>query len=128
MECVSTMSYSLILNRGLIKPFKASRRLWQGDPMSPYLFFIAMEYLYRKMMQLALNTKFHFHPRCKIFGLIHICFPDDLFMSCRADLSSVSLSQELFHKFSCASRLKNNQEKSSIYMVVVTPNMKENIL
>lgn len=53
MECVSTVSYSLMLNEGLTKLFQARREMRQEDPMSPYLFVIAMEYLHREMQQLA---------------------------------------------------------------------------
>ena len=45
-----------------------------------------------------------------------MCFVDDLLMFCRADMNSISLLQETFDKFSYASGLKANLEKSSIYM------------
>lgn len=53
MEYVSTMSYSFMLNRGLTKPFQVKRVLRQMDPMSPYLFVIAMEYLHIEIQKLA---------------------------------------------------------------------------
>ncbi|XP_019241883.1 PREDICTED: uncharacterized protein LOC109221907 [Nicotiana attenuata] len=68
MECVSTMSYSLMLSGGLTKPFQARRGIRQGDPMSPYQFVIAMEYLQRDMNQLHATKEFKYHPRCKKLG------------------------------------------------------------
>lgn len=47
MACVSTVSYSILLNGSPLPPFQARRGLRQGDPMSPYLFSMVMEYLSR---------------------------------------------------------------------------------
>ncbi|PHT75625.1 hypothetical protein T459_19147 [Capsicum annuum] len=48
--------------------------------------------------------------------------------SFRADIVSISLLQDSFHKFSCATGLKANLEKSSIYMEGVIGNLKFDIL
>ncbi|XP_016481993.1 uncharacterized protein LOC107802928 [Nicotiana tabacum] len=43
MAYVTTVNYSILLNRESAEPFNAAKGLKQGDPMSPFLFAIAME-------------------------------------------------------------------------------------
>lgn len=116
MVCISTVSYSLLLNGGLTAPFPTNRGIKQRDPMSPYLFILAMEYLVRELNQLAANGDFNYHPRCERLNSNHICFADDLLMYCRDDLSSVKLMHASFMRFSEAFGLKANNEKSFIYI------------
>ncbi|XP_075101895.1 secreted RxLR effector protein 78-like [Nicotiana tabacum] len=45
MEYVRNVSYSLLINGGFSTKFQANKGLRLGDPMSPYLFMLVMEYL-----------------------------------------------------------------------------------
>ena len=91
MECVTTPMFSLMLNGQMEGFFKSSRGLRQGDPISPLLFVICMEYLSRILTKLGDLTQFQFHPRCREMKLIQMCFADDLIMCCKGDYASVYL-------------------------------------
>ena len=43
MSCVTSASFSVLLNGVPSEPFASSRVLCQGDPISPYLFIILAE-------------------------------------------------------------------------------------
>lgn len=128
MACTTTVSFSLIMNGGLTKPFKAKRGIRQGDPMSPYLFVMAMEYLSRILGQLSRNGNFNFHPKCRKLNCTHVCFADDLLLFCRADSISIQLLHQAFLQFSKASGLEANPNKSSIYLAGVNQDFKADII
>lgn len=44
MVCLSTISYVVNVNGELTKPFEAKKGLRYGDPISPYLFVICMNF------------------------------------------------------------------------------------
>ncbi|KAK6123535.1 hypothetical protein DH2020_042722 [Rehmannia glutinosa] len=74
MECVSTTSYSLSINGGTYGLFKGQRGLRQGDPLSPYLFVICLEYLSRLINKKTTNTHFNYHPKCGPLNITHLAF------------------------------------------------------
>ncbi|XP_021853707.1 uncharacterized protein [Spinacia oleracea] len=107
--------FSLMLNGSMHGLFKSQRGLRQGDPISPLLFVICMEYLSRILNRVSAMPQFQFHPRCKGIGLTHLCFADDLIICSRGDYHSIYLLLQAFKLFSYSSGLKANQQKSSIY-------------
>lgn len=94
--------------------------------MSLFLFAIVMEYLSRLLHNLKENREFKFHPRCGKLGISHICVADDLLLSSRGDLESVTVMQ--FNDFSKASGLHADQGKSSVYFGGVSQDEQGEIL
>ncbi|KAL2893859.1 LINE-1 retrotransposable element ORF2 protein [Bienertia sinuspersici] len=115
MECISTPMFSLVLNGIPHGFFKSKRGLRQGDPLSPLLFVLCMEYFSRIMTKMTEDPQFRFHPRCRGLGLTHLCFADDLIMCCRGDKYSIEKILQDFNAFSRVSGLKANNNKTEVY-------------
>uniref|UniRef100_A0A2N9IZP5 C2H2-type domain-containing protein n=1 Tax=Fagus sylvatica TaxID=28930 RepID=A0A2N9IZP5_FAGSY len=56
LDCVSTSSFSILVNGGQLENFKPSRGIRQGDPLSPYLFILCLEYLSLKILEACDNN------------------------------------------------------------------------
>ncbi|XP_074271392.1 uncharacterized protein LOC141595329 [Silene latifolia] len=89
MVCVTSTSYSLSLNGNTFGYFHGSRGLRQGDPLSPLLFTLCMEYLSRVLKVVGQQPDFHFHPLCGAIQLNHLLFADDLLLFSKGDELSI---------------------------------------
>ncbi|XP_074305021.1 uncharacterized protein LOC141639953, partial [Silene latifolia] len=116
MQCVTTTSFSVVLNGQTYGFFAGQRGLRQGDPLSPLLFTVCMEYLSRLMAEARGFPGFKFHPLCRGIKLTHLMFADDLLLFCKGDIKSVTIMLEVFHCFSNASGLTISSEKSDIIL------------
>ncbi|XP_010687149.1 uncharacterized protein LOC104901294 [Beta vulgaris subsp. vulgaris] len=125
--CVSSLSFSILINGTPCMPFNAKKGLRQGDRMSPFLFAIGMEYLSRCLDSLKHNPNFNFHPRCERLHITHLMFANDLLMFARANHSPLELLFDAFSKFSYALGLVANLEKSNLYTPGVTVEEKSDL-
>ena len=94
--------------------FEGGRGLKQGDPLSPLLFVLAMEYFTRLMIVAGEHPLFRFHPSCKNLKLTHLMFVDDVIIFSKAHLPSLHLIQSTLEKFYKVAGLKANLDKSQI--------------
>ena len=113
MACISSTNYTLMINGSPTPSFQTKRGLRQGDPLSPLLFVIGMEYLSRYLK--SIEHMYGFHPRCRRTKLSHLCFANDLMLFCKGDLYSVKLLYQRIQAFFAASSLQANTYRSTIY-------------
>lgn len=86
MACVSSVSYSVLLNgssHGFIKP---ERGLRQGDPLSPFLFILCAEALVNCLNNSALKGNLHGIQIGPLGPSVHhLLFGDDSLRICKAN-------------------------------------------
>ncbi|KAJ6978394.1 hypothetical protein NC653_026709 [Populus alba x Populus x berolinensis] len=125
--CISTAHYTVTFNGALHGFFSATRGIHQGDPLSPYLFVLAMEGLGGIISQHTQHQKFKYHWRCAPNCITHLCFADDLMLYCYADTESVAIIKHCMDSFSNLSGLNINHAKSFVYLSSVDDALKTSI-
>ncbi|XP_070022043.1 uncharacterized protein LOC142177522 [Nicotiana tabacum] len=70
LECVKTVNYSILVNGESTAQFDAAKGLRHGDPISPFLFALAMKYLSRKLNELKGNKEFKYQPKCSKLAML----------------------------------------------------------
>ncbi|XP_057460090.1 uncharacterized protein LOC130750511 [Actinidia eriantha] len=115
IQCISTTSYSISINGALYGFFKGRQGIRQGDPISPFLFVLCLEYLSRSLKQLKDSRDFNFHPKCQGLNLTHLAFADDLILFSMGDVPSVQLLVDKLGSFGECSGLKISLPKLNIF-------------
>ncbi|GJW00158.1 RNA-directed DNA polymerase, eukaryota, reverse transcriptase zinc-binding domain protein [Tanacetum coccineum] len=129
MKCVTSTSFSIVVNGESCSFFKGGRGLRQGDPMSPYLFTLVMEILNLLMLRkVESNRSFQYHFGCNQLKITHICSADDLLMLCHGDVDSVRIIKEFIEEFRDVSGLLPNYNKSTIIFGSVNDEDRQRIL
>lgn len=96
--------------------FKGQKRLRLGDPLSPFLFKLCIDYLRRLIRGATTGSNFNFHPLCQRMGITHLAYADDLLLFSRVDGPSVSILSECFATFGRYAVIRANHLMSNVYM------------
>ncbi|KAJ9696951.1 hypothetical protein PVL29_008942 [Vitis rotundifolia] len=119
--CISTVKFSVLINGSPTGFFQSSRGLRQGDPLSPYLFVIAME-VFSCMVGRAISGGFL--SGWKVGGrsglglqISHLLFADDTLVFCEESADQMTYLSWLLMWFEACSGLKINLEKSELISV-----------
>jgi hypothetical protein len=116
MQCVQTVSYSVLLNGAPAGFIKLTRGLRQGDPLSPYLFLICAEGLTSLLSQVEMTGSLQGLSICRGGPQIsHLFFADDSLIFCRATIADCPALTYLLSCYERASGQKLNQEKTSLF-------------
>ncbi|KAL0003477.1 hypothetical protein SO802_017258 [Lithocarpus litseifolius] len=112
MMCITTVSYSILINGEPSGKIVPSRGLRQGDPISPYLFLLCSEGLHALIEKAALEGHIRGISLCRNGPrLTHLFFADDSLLFCRASIQECNHIQAILSDYEKASGQKLNREK-----------------
>ena len=124
MQCITSVSYSVLVNGAAYGSIKPSRGLRQGDPLSPSLFLLCAEGLSAIINEAVRNHSFSSISVCRSSpSVTHLFFVDDSILFCKANSDECQELKLILQMYENASWQKINIEKSSIFF---SPNTTQN--
>lgn len=124
LHCISSSNLCINWNGSRTQSFHASRGLRQGDPISPYLFVIALERLSHKINDLVTENRW----KPLSFGrgngplVSHIFFADDIVLFAEANVDQVQVIKDVLDEFCSKSGQKVSLQKSKVFFSKNTKN------
>lgn len=120
-ECLSTPTFSVCLNGNTSGFFKSTKGLRQGDPLSPYLFVLAIEVFSRLLHSRFEQGYISFHPKTSGISLSHLMFADDVMIFFDGTEASLHGINEALDDFASWSGLRMNREKTNLFHAGLSP-------
>ncbi|WMV57474.1 hypothetical protein MTR67_050859 [Solanum verrucosum] len=123
--CMTTVKFSVLINGSPTGFFPSERGLRQGDPLSPFLFILAMEGLSDMLKSAQVNNRirgFIVNEENSLGSSIsHLQYADDTLVFCDAEKEQLKHLRVIFILFEAVSGLHINWGKSFIYPVNEVP-------
>lgn len=115
-QCITTVSFSVMLNGSPFGFFKPGRGLRQRDPLSPFLFILGSEVLSRMLGRVENYGLFHgIKVSRRALSLSHLLFADDIMIFSRANTREVNQINIVLEEYARLSGQKINKAKSSLF-------------
>lgn len=127
MLCVSSVSYSYLLNGVQFGELRPGRGLRQGDPLSPYLFICIVEAFVGLVDRAARDESIHgikIAPSAPV--ITNLCFADDTMLFCRATEDDARGLKHILDTYAAVSGQVINYDKSSVAFSKGTATGKKN--
>ena len=126
--CISTTSFSILINGSLTGFFNSSRGLRQGDPLSLYLFVLGMEafsLLIDKDVDGGYLFGYKFRGRNERGGLVSLLlFANDTLVFCKDSEDQIVYLSRILAWFKALFRLRINLDKTTLLPVGRVDNAK----
>ncbi|OMO85295.1 reverse transcriptase [Corchorus capsularis] len=122
MSCISSSRISVFVNGFAMDDFCPSRGIRQGDPLSPYLFIMCMEFLSLSILETYDNKNWQpvkISRNNPVFS--HLIFADDIVLFGRADKKTATAMVNVLSLFCNESGQCINLEKSKVFFSKNTP-------
>ena len=116
MLCVSTVSYSILINGAPNGHIRLIGGIRQGDPISPFLFLICSKGLHGLLTQLVVRGDIHgFSISRRSPTLTHLLFANDSLLFCRSNVDECEKVLEVLHVYEQSSGQQINKAKTTVF-------------
>ena len=105
-----------MINGSPLGYFSNSRGLRQGDPISPYLFVLVMEFWSIQMDMAIASGELQPLKRGMSIPVFHLLFADDMLLFFKASKKSFSTINGLLAKLALNTGLSINRDKSKLFL------------
>ena len=116
MSCVFSVSTSILFNDEATDPIFPSRGIRQGDPLSPYLFILCMDFL-DQLIEEKCNDNLWYPVKASQSGPVfsHLMFADDVLFFARVDGTNCLTIRDVLDEFCLLSGQTLSEAKSRVY-------------
>uniref|UniRef100_A0A803PRV9 Reverse transcriptase domain-containing protein n=1 Tax=Cannabis sativa TaxID=3483 RepID=A0A803PRV9_CANSA len=122
MSCVTSVSYSVLLNGAPLAPFNPKCALRQGDPLSPFLFILCSEVLSKLILRAEANGELSgVKVSREAVPISHLFYADDAIFFCQANGKNAATLMECISRYERWSGQKVNKQKSGVMFSPNTP-------
>lgn len=109
LNCISSVSFEVLVNGGKSNQFKPRRGLRQGDPLLPYLFILGQEVLSRMLdKELKEGNISNAKPSIRGHALTHVMYADDIVLFFKATRNDAKKLADCLEKYCTWSRQSVN--------------------